>query len=191
MLCRQEQADEAKATEENKRIASIKAEAEARQAARKARWAEQQAEKKRKDEAGSSAAVATSSAAAAAVSEGDGWDGEMVVPDTSRLPSPKPATLSDAACRERRCVRVDNVGYQSSEDDVRMLMEGFGRINAIHAIGGVYAIEYANSLSAEDACSERAIGSHKGSVLAGRQLSVTALNSAVEAKLPKQGQPTS
>ena len=56
-----------------------------------------------------------------------------------------------------------------------MLMEGFGRIKTIIAIGGVYAIEYADSLAAEDAAGEQAVGSSKGSVLKGRALAVSML----------------
>ena len=196
--------EEAKAKAEEERLASVKAEADARRAARQAKWAEQQAQETSKAEA-SSVQVATETNPTGAatqyithgddtfiVSSGDGWDGENITTDTPvpKLP-PAPVMLSEAACKERRCVRVDNVGHHSSEDDVRMLMEGFGRINAIHKYGQhgwyTYAIEYADSLSAEDACSERAIGSHKGTVLASRQLLVAILSSAAEATMPRGG----
>ena len=59
--------------------------------------------------------------------------------------------LSAASYRERRVVAVTNLSYESKEDDIKMLMEGYGRIVHIKALPGVALIEFASDLSAQDA----------------------------------------
>ena len=197
---KQEAAEEAKQKEEAERIEKVKAESAARAAARKAKWAEQRVEKRQRENDNELLADAT----AGEPSAGDGWDGSGVTKsgagweNKSALPPGVQANgaapvsaggsggITEAACTAGRCVRVDNVSMHSSESDVKMLMEGFGSIKTISKnAGGVYGIEYANPLSAEDAAGEQAVGSSKGSVLAGRQLAVILLRSTGDLLLHK------
>lgn len=178
----EEKVREEKERLEQERLGKIQTEAQARKAARKAKWEEQKAAERKKQQEEAAAAGGGLQAVAGESAAGG---------EAAAAPEESVGGLTDAACREGRCVRVDNVSFQSTEDDVRMLMEGFGRIMHIVKVQGQYGIEYANSLSAEDAVGEQAVGSSKGSVLAGRQLLVTTVTQLSDLQGPRREQKSS
>ena len=96
--------------EERQRLAKIKAEADARRAARKAKMEEKKA-----------AAAAPAPAVAAPVAAAPAAAPEAAVAETEEDDG---VSITVKMCREGRCVRVDNVNFKSTEDDIRMLFEG-------------------------------------------------------------------
>jgi hypothetical protein len=102
---------------ERERLGKIQAEADARRAARKAKF-----EEKKAAEAAEKAAASGADASAAAADEGGA--AAAAAEAAAATAADDGTSITAEMCRQGRCVRVDNVNFKSTEDDIRMLFEG-------------------------------------------------------------------